>query len=132
MPSLLADLAIHQRIGNTTPFVLGKMDCSLWAADWVKKRTGIDPAAGWRGAYSTEHEYMRLLLAEGSLIRVVARAMKNIGAPRIEPADARPGDIGIILTEKGPACAIRGQIGWDAKTGDQLSRTPDATFAWRI
>lgn len=132
MPSLLADLAIHQRIGNTTPFVLGKMDCSLWAADWVKKRTGIDPAAAWRGAYSTEHEYARMLLAEGSLIRVVARAMKRVGAQRIEPTAAQPGDIGIIVTEKGPACAIRGQIGWDAKTGDQLSRTPHASFAWRI
>lgn len=132
MSSLLADLAAHQRVGNTTPFVLGKMDCSLWAADWVLRQIGVDPAAAWRGAYGTEREYMRLLLAEGGLVRVAARGMRRIGARQIAPADARPGDIGIIVTERGPALAIRGQLAWMAKTGDQLSTTPDASFVWRI
>lgn len=132
MCSLLADLAAHQRVGNTTPFVLGRMDCSLWAADWVLKQTGVDPAATWRGAYGTEREYMRLLLAEGGLVRVAARAVTRIGARQVAPADAQPGDIGIIVTERGPALAIRGQLAWMAKTGDQLSTTPHASFAWRI
>ena len=73
-----------------------------------------------------------LLLAEGGIVRVVARAMKRLGAKQIPPADAQPGDIGITLTEKGPASAIRGQAAWMAKTGDQLSTTPHASFAWRI
>jgi hypothetical protein len=132
MSALLSDLAIHQRIGNTTPFVLGRMDCSLWAADWVLRQTGIDLAASWRGAYGTEREYMRLLLAEGGLVRVAVRAMTRLGASRVAPADARAGDVGIIVTERGPALAIRGQLAWMAKTGDQLSTTPAASFAWRI
>jgi hypothetical protein len=132
MSSLLSALAIHQRVGNTTPFVLGRMDCSLWAADWVLRQTGIDLAASWRGTYGTEREYMRLLLAEGGLVRVAAKAMAHLGARRVVPADAQPGDVGIIATEKGPALAIRGQLAWMAKTGDQLCTTPDASFAWRI
>ncbi|WP_343711915.1 hypothetical protein [Inquilinus sp.] len=132
MTSLLTELAAHQRRGNTLLFAFGTMDCSMWAADWVRLRTGLDPAADWRGRYSTEDEYRRLLLAEGGLVRVVARAMQRVGARVVAPAEAAPGDIGIIMTEKGPACAIRGQLGWDAKTGDRLSRTPHATFAWRI
>jgi hypothetical protein len=134
MASLLRDLAVHQRIGDTTPFGFGpgKLDCCLWPADWVLKQTGIDPAADWRGTYGSEREYARLLLARGGLVRVVARAMQDIGAQRIEPTDAEPGDIGIIATDRGAACAIRGQLAWMAKTGDQLSRTPHATFAWRI
>ncbi|MGO4127803.1 hypothetical protein AB4Z01_25640 [Inquilinus sp. YAF38] len=132
MSALLSDLAIHQRIGNTTPFVLGRMDCSLWAADWVLRQTGVDLAASWRGTYGTEREYMRLLLAEGGLVRVAATAMTRLGARRVAPADARAGDVGIIVTERGPALAIRGQLAWMAKTGDQLSTTPDASFAWRI
>jgi hypothetical protein len=132
MSSLLTDLAAHQRIGNTTPFVLGKMDCSLWAADWVLRQTGVDLAASWRGAYGTEREYMRLLLAEGGLVRVAAKAMTRIGARRVAPADAQPGDVGIIVTQKGPALAICGQLAWMAKTDDQLCTTPDASFAWRI
>jgi hypothetical protein len=130
--TILADLARHQRIGNTTPFALGKMDCSLFAADWVLMQTGVDLAAGWRGQYSTEAEYKRLLSAEGNLVRVAARAMKKIRARQIPPAEAEPGDIGIIVTEKGPALAIRGQMAWLAKTGDQLSSTPHASFAWRL
>lgn len=132
MSSLLTDLAAHQRVGNTTPFILGRMDCSLWAADWVLGQTGVDLAASWRGAYGTEREYMRLLLAGGGLIRVAARAMARLGARQVAPADAQAGDVGIIVTEKGPALAIRGQLAWMAKTGDQLCTTPDASFAWRI
>lgn len=132
MESLLADIARHQRVGNTTPFAYGKLDCTLWAADWIRQQTGVDLAADWRGQYSTEAEYRRLLLAEGGLVRVVARAMKRLGAHQIPPADAQPGDIGIIVTEKGPATAIRGQLAWMAKTGDQVATTPHASFAWRI
>lgn len=132
MTSLLADLAVHQRVGNTTPFVLGQMDCSLWAAAWVRQQTGVDLAADWRGQYRTEAEYTRLLLGEGGLVRVAARAMKRLGAQLVAPADAQPGDIGVIVTDKGPALAIRGQLAWLAKTGDQLSTTPHASFAWRI
>lgn len=132
MTQILADLAHHQRVGNTTPFAFGKMDCALWAAEWVRQQTGVDLAASWRGAYTTEREYLRLLVAEGGLVRVVARAMRQIGAQLIPPADAQPGDIGVIVTEKGPALAIRGQLAWMAKTGDQLSATPHASFAWGI
>lgn len=132
MTSLLTDLARHQRVGNTTPFAYGTMDCSMWAALWVQQQTGIDLAASWRGQYRTEAEYRRLLAAEGNLVRVAARAMKRIGAQQIPPAEAEPGDIGIIVTEKGPALAVRGQLAWLAKTGDQLSSTPHASFAWRI
>lgn len=132
MPTRLADLARHQRVGNTSPFVFGQMDCSMWAAAWVQQQTGVDLAADWRGTYSTRAEYLRMLSADGGLVRVTDRAMRHIKAPRIHPSEAQPGDIGIIVTDDGPALAIRGQLVWFAKTGDQLSQTPHASFAWRI
>lgn len=133
MPSLLADLAVHCRVGDTQPHVYGKLDCSLWASDWVRQQTGVDLAADWRGRYGTREQYMRLLLAEGGLVRVAARALATVGATRIDPADAQPGDIGIIVVEpREPALAIRCQTAWKAKTGDQLSTTPHASFAWRL
>lgn len=133
MSDLLADLARHCRIGDTQPHVYGKLDCSLWASDWVKLQTGIDLAADWRGQYSTREEYLRLLTVKGGLVRVAARALKSIGATLIAPADAQPGDIGIIVVEpREPALAIRCQLAWRAKTGDQLSSTPHASFAWRL
>lgn len=133
MPSLLADLDRHCRVGDTQSHVYGKLDCSLWAADWVLQQTGVDLAAEWRGQYSTREQYMRLLLAQGGLVRVAAGALKTVGATLIDPADAKPGDIGIIVVEpREPALAIRCQGAWKAKTGDQLCSTPHATFAWRI
>ena len=58
--------------------------------------------------------------------------MLEIRAKPILPADAEPGDIGVIVTEDGPALAIRGPTFWMAKTGDQLSRCPAVSYAWRF
>ena len=127
-----ADLAAHIRRGNDTPFALGSMDCSLWAAEWVRIRTGRDLAASWRGQYSTRREYMRLLLWDGGLVRVTARAMKAVGASIIAPGEALPGDIGIVMTTDGPAIAVRGPKDWLAKIGDKLAACPVCSFAWRL
>jgi hypothetical protein len=132
MASLLTDLAAHIRHGDATPFELGVMDCSLWAADWVRICTGRDLAAGWRGQYSTRREYMRLLLCDGGLVRVTARAMQAIGATLVAPAGAQPGDIGIVMTTDGPALAVHGPRDWLAKIGDKLAVCPACSFAWRI
>jgi len=132
MPPMAADLAQHIRRGDTTPFALGSMDCSLWAAEWVRIRTGRDLAASWRGQYSTRREYMRLLLGDGGLVRVTARAMKAVGASLIAAADAQPGDIGIVMTTAGPALAIRGPKDWLAKIGDKLAVCAVCSFAWRL
>lgn len=129
---LQVDLAAHIRRGDATPFELGVMDCSLWAADWVRTRTGRDLAAGWRGQYSTRREYMRLLLCDGGLARVTARAMQAVGAAPVAPADAMPGDIGIVMTTDGPALAVRGPEDWRAKIGDKTAACPVCSFAWRL
>jgi len=134
MSELLRELAVHCRIGDTTPFGFGprEMDCCIWAADWVLKRTGIDPAADWRGRYGSRREYMRMLLARGGLVRVAAQGLADVGAQLIEPAEAAPGDVGVIQTTDGPAMAIRCQRAWKAKTGDQLMNADAATYAWRL
>lgn len=129
---IIRDLSSHIRRGDAEPFEFGRLDCCLWVADWVKLQTGFDPAADWRGQYSTRDEYRHLLLTRGNLIRVATRAMQQIGATPILPADAKPGDVGVIMTEDGPALAIRDRAAWAAKTGDRLARTPDALRAWRL
>lgn len=131
-PAVVAALAEHLRYGNETPFELGRCDCSLWVADWVRKRVGIDLAEDFRGKYRTRGEYLRLLIPMGSLVRVTARRMQAIGAEIIAPDDARPGDIGVIATSDGPALAIRSADGWRAKIGDELAGSDHATFAWRL
>jgi hypothetical protein len=62
---------------------------------------------------------------------VAARALARVGATPVPDETAQPGDIGIIVTEDGAALAIRGLDDWMAKTGDALSHTPHASYAWR-
>ncbi|MGK9168034.1 hypothetical protein KXR53_17125 [Inquilinus limosus] len=133
MAPLLTALAIHCRVGASSAFAWGRMDCTCWVADWVLARTGRDAMAAWRGRYRSRLGYRRLLRHEPEgLIGAAARGLAAIGARPIDPAEAGPGDVGVVDTTDGPAMAIRGQLGWLAKTGDGLWRCPAATMAWRI
>jgi hypothetical protein len=40
----------------TAPHEFGRMDCTMWAAQWIQQQTGVDLAADWRGQYRTEAE----------------------------------------------------------------------------
>ncbi|MFE0754183.1 DUF6950 family protein [Inquilinus sp. NPDC058860] len=133
MAEVLTALAIHCRVGASSAFAWGRMDCTCWVADWVRARTGADAMAAWRGRYRSRLGQARLLRREaGGLVGAASRGLAAIGAVPIDPAAAGPGDVGIIDTEDGPAMAIRGQLAWLAKTGDGLWRCPAATMAWRI
>jgi len=133
MAEVLAELAVHCRVGASSAFVFGGMDCTSWVADWVLARTGRDAMAAWRGRYRSRIGYRRLLRREPEgLAGAASRGLAAIGAVRVSPVDARPGDVGIIETTDGPAMAIRGQTGWLAKTGDGLWKCPVAVIAWRL
>lgn len=136
-PSLLADLARHCRVGASTPFAPGPMDCCSWVADWVLARTGRDPMAAWRGRYRTRRGFVRLMRRNGGMAEMVGQGMAAIGAARIDPSQAVPGDVGLIVTvaptgEVESSAAIRGQLGWLAKLSDGLWRAPSAIAAWRV
>lgn len=75
------------------PFAWGESDCALFAAGAVEAMTGVDPAADWRGHYTTERGAWRVLRRRGfeSLADAVAAAM-----PGIAPGEAREGDIAVI------------------------------------
>ena len=131
-PAFDAGLADHLAIGNETAFELGRCDCSLWVADWVRKRVGVDLAADFRGKYRTRTEYLRLLIPMGNLVRLTARRLETIGSEIIPEAEAQPGDIGIVPSTDGPVLAIRGDGEWLCKTDDRLLAAPHATIAWRL
>lgn len=137
MAGILADLAVHCRVGASGAFQPGRMDCCTWAADWVMSQTRRDPMAAWRGRYRTVLGLKRLLRRSGGMEEMLAAGMRSIGATRIEPSEAVPGDIGVILAvspsgDVEPSAAIRGQLGWLAKLGDGLWRAPSAMAAWRL
>ena len=87
-----------------TPFRDGVHDCALFAAGGVAAMTGTDPAARFRGRYTTLRGGLRVLRHEGlagNHIDLTARLFEAI-----PPAFARPGDLAAVTGDDGPALGI--------------------------
>lgn len=74
----------------SAPFVWGRHDCCLWAADVVLALTGLDPAAALRGQYSDELGALRLVRQLGGLPQIASAALG-------EPCKASYATVGDVL-----------------------------------
>jgi hypothetical protein len=83
---LLADYLEEMR---EREFAFGTFDCALFAADWVKRCTGVDYAEQLRG-YSSPLEAYRIVSSFGSLEAMVSKLLER---EPIAPAFAMRGDI---------------------------------------
>lgn len=77
-----------------TPFAWGRFDCVLNQADWSVALGAGDPAAAYRGRYSTLRGAQRIILAAGGLIPLIAREFEPLGWVRDDTP--RPGSIGVV------------------------------------
>ena len=98
-PRLIAWLASIAR----TPFEPGKHDCALFVAGAIAAMTGEDPAARFRGRYTTVRGGLRVLRAEGfgDHVEMVASRLEEVA-----PLMAQVGDIAVVDTPEGPALGI--------------------------
>jgi hypothetical protein len=87
-PSRFAALVAGAR---ARPFAWGSHDCCLWAADAVQALTGRDPAAQWRGTYSSELGAFRIVFTLGGLPAIAA-----LGGVEIPPGLSVTGDVGTV------------------------------------
>lgn len=84
-------------------FRYGSNDCALFAAGAVRAMTGEDPAAAWRGSYTT---------LEGGLKRLMKAGFENHIAlvdsllTEVPPAFAQVGDIVLVDAPDGPALGV--------------------------
>lgn len=118
----------------------GTDDCALWVADIVRDARGYDPAADWRGAYKTRAGATALLGPLG-LPRALRRAALRWGWTRVDPADARAGDVALAVLpalvdghlRRLPTTLICGGAGWFfARTGDGFAGFPGSAVRPRI
>jgi hypothetical protein len=126
-PSRLAALVAAAR---ARPFEWGTHDCCLWAADAVQALTGRDPAAKWRGTYSTEVGAFRVVLALGGLPVIAA-----LGGTEIPTALAITGDVGLVRWPDGVvSLGVSGGAGRWLVVGDNgLETLMDcASRAWGV
>jgi hypothetical protein len=84
------------------PFVWGRHDCALWAADVVLQLTGVDHAADLRGRYRTQHGALALIARRGGLAAI---ATKALGYP-VRITLARRGDVCLVCRATGPSLGI--------------------------
>lgn len=78
----------------------GETDCCLWPADWVLQRRGFDPAAQWRGRYSTEEQALEFVTEAGGMVKMWSSVL-----PMLDRVDEpRDGDVGVVLVSgvRGP------------------------------
>lgn len=117
---------VNDRAGQ--PFEWGVRDCCLWAADAVLAVTGHDPAAPLRGVYSSALQAGRVL--RGTSIEALAE--QALGE-EIVPALAQAGDVGLVVSDEGPALVVQGGDAWLAQAAVGLAVVrPDAVLrAWR-
>lgn len=124
-------LAEHLALGARTPFAWGVCDCSLWVADWIAARRGIDPAAHLRGRYATARGARRAVHRAGGMEAMMRDALASAGLS--ETADPRPGDVALVQGHAGPTMAIRGARGWHLKAPHGIAYGPRTLIqAWSI
>lgn len=90
----------HAYIGRVARegFAFGHHDCALFAAGGVEALTGQDPAASWRGRYTTELGGLRHLRRAGFRDHV---AHAESLFPALPVTGAMPGDLAVIANPDG-------------------------------
>lgn len=120
------------------PFKWGTVDCVLWAADAVYAQVGVDPAADFRGRYSSGLQAQRVIAAAGGSLHAIASAA--LGDPLRSPMLACAGDVGLVMGpvvgEAGHRAALAVCLGlwWALPAAQGLALQPleSATAAWRV
>lgn len=127
-PGRLAEFIEERR---SAALVYGVQDCCLFAADWVERATGVDPAALLRGTYHNAAGAARILARNGG---VTGLATAALGQP-VPSALAQRGDLVLVDGDDGrPALAvvIGDRAVGPSRFGLRFVPVPLSGEAWRV
>ena len=130
-------LYAHLQTSAQLPFAWGVHDCALFACAGVAALTGIDPAAGLRGTYTSRFGATSVVLREaGGFENLVERLAARHDMKEVPPKRAQRGDLVLFDSQDGPAL---GQVHLDgvhvfSAAPDGLALVPLALCrrAWRV
>lgn len=133
----MAELGAYLEQAGQRAVVLGEHDCMLFPGGWLLELTGRDPAAEWRGSYSTPLEAAQIVASEGGMAGLMGKGAESIGAYRVPPNEAPLGAVGVVMapTETGMAetGAIRSGVGWAVLSDTGVTVAPlQALAAWAV
>jgi hypothetical protein len=117
------------------PFAWGSHDCCLWPATVAFALTMRDPAAYWRGKYTTAREAVKMWRGyEGRFMGLVNDGCESVGFEPATPVFAQRGDI--IVAKQGARHIAGVCIGREfaavGATGLVFKPMADAVLAWRV
>lgn len=122
---------LHNTIkaANTRPFSWGEFDCCLFAADCCIAICGIDPAASYRGRYTTEIGAKRVLRnTHGSLEGAWDACFK-----RVPVAMRQRGDVVLFDSENGRCVGVVWANAIWAVTDDGVHRVrAEPLICWSV
>ena len=126
-PSRLAAFMQERR---ATAFDWQTNNCALFAADWIMRLTGRDPAADLRGRRWTQWSVAHWLREMGGL---AALADARLG-PRASVVSARRGDVVLTLIRHHPCLGIclGSRVAFISPGGLVLWPLTRGSAAWRI
>lgn len=117
-----------------TAFEYGVSDCLLSVGDYIVNCGGPDALASFRGTYTKHSEAMGHIAANGGPEGLLDR----FGLPRINPSEAKRGDVVVILpgegeTGVGGICTGAG-IALRSERGviEVTRRFVTVLFAWKV
>ena len=99
LPDWKSRLTLYVSDAARRPFCEGSHDCALFLAGGVEAQTGFDPAARWRGCYTTTRSGLRLLRKTGFPDHIALAASL---LPEIAPAFAQAGDGAMVSDPQMP------------------------------
>lgn len=120
----------------------GKTDCLLMPADWVLAVRGVDPAADYRGAYTTERQALKAIRRAGGIEALVGRAMARCGFALT--MERREGDVALVqvpvastgglptMKVAGAICASEDEFAVMTETRLAIVRGLFVVAAWRV
>ena len=125
-----ARLAAFMQERRTITFDWTTNNCGLFAADWIARLTGCDPAADLRGRRWTPWTVTRWLREVGGLS---ALADARLG-PRVPVVQARRGDIVSSLIRHSPCLGVclGSKVAFVGPAGIELWPLKRCSAAWRI
>lgn len=131
-PSILSSEIARAR---ALPFTWGLHDCCLWPAAVALALTERDPAASWRGQYTTARSAVKLWRAhpEG-LLGLIHDCCADVGFEPVDVALAKRGDI--VAAKQGDfhvgGICIGRQFAAVGSSGLVFNPMRDAVSAWGV
>lgn len=75
----MIDLEQYLDASRVRQWAWGEFDCLMFAAGWVWRRCGVDPAAEWRGTYSDEAGCIAAVERGGGMLALMTKGLATIG-----------------------------------------------------